>query len=167
MQAGAKAISIHGRTRVQAYKGKANWDYIKAAKEAAREIKVIGNGDVFDAEAAEKMFEYTGCDGVLVSRGTMGMPWLAEDLYRRLQGQDPLKRSLGYVKKAFLEHFRYSLEYYNDARAVVDARRLGIWYFRQKGKIKAFRNAITKVQTPQDVYAVIDEFFGEDNGSET
>jgi tRNA-dihydrouridine synthase B len=70
-KAGASAICIHGRTRKQAYKGPAIWDYIKAAKNAAKNIKVIGNGDVLDGSSAQKMFEYTGCDAVLVARGTM------------------------------------------------------------------------------------------------
>ncbi len=66
-RAGAKAITIHGRTREQGYKGKANWDYIKACKDAAREILVIGNGDVFDPESALRIFAHTQCDAVLIS----------------------------------------------------------------------------------------------------
>ena len=86
-KAGAKAIFVHGRTRQQAYKGPANWDHIKACKEVATTIQVIGNGDVFTAEAALKMFAETGCDGVLVSRGTMGQPWIVDDIRRALQGE--------------------------------------------------------------------------------
>lgn len=82
-EAGAQAIAIHARTRKQAYKGDANWDYIKACKQVAKKIMVIGNGDVFDADAAKRMFEYTGCDVVLVSRGTMGAPWIVEWNARR------------------------------------------------------------------------------------
>ncbi len=58
-QAGAQAICIHGRTRQQAYKGPANWDHIKACKQAATKIKVIGNGDIMDAASAKRMFEHT------------------------------------------------------------------------------------------------------------
>ena len=61
-QAGAQAISIHGRTRKQKYTGRANWDHIKAAKQVATSIKVIGNGDVFDAEAGLALFKHTRCD---------------------------------------------------------------------------------------------------------
>lgn len=88
-EAGAQAICIHGRTRAQAYKGPANWDFIKAAKDAARTIKVIGNGDVLDGPSAQKMFEWTGCDAVLVARGTMGAPWVVEDILRHLEGLPP------------------------------------------------------------------------------
>jgi len=104
-RAGAKAIAIHGRTRAQGYKGRANWDYIKACKEAAREILVIGNGDVFDVESALRMFAHTQCDAVLVSRGTMGQPWIAEDILRALDGEKVPERSVADVKRGLYEHF--------------------------------------------------------------
>ena len=74
-KAGAKAICIHGRTREQAYKGNANWETIRMAKEAAKNIIVIGNGDLFSPEAVLEMGKQTGCDAFLVARGTMGRPW--------------------------------------------------------------------------------------------
>lgn len=73
-EAGASAICIHGRTRAQGYKGPANWDFIRDCKNASRGIPVIGNGDVVDPESAKKMFEYTGCDALLLARGTMENP---------------------------------------------------------------------------------------------
>ena len=82
--AGAKAITVHGRTRAQGYRGPANWDYIKEAKEAANQILVIGNGDVFDAKSGADLFNHTDCDGILVARGTMGQPWIAENIRRYL-----------------------------------------------------------------------------------
>ena len=85
-KAGAKAICIHGRTREQGYSGHANWDHIRACKEVAKNIHVIGNGDVFDAPSALRMFQTTGCDAILLSRGTMGQPWIIEDIYRALEG---------------------------------------------------------------------------------
>ena len=88
-EAGAKAIFVHGRTRAQAYRGPANWDYIKACKQAAKEILVFGNGGVVDAESAEKMFEVTGCDGLLLSRGILGSPWLIEEIIDHLEGREP------------------------------------------------------------------------------
>src|SRR5262249_23516591 len=93
-KAGASAICIHGRTPTQAYKGHAVWDYIKTAKAAAKNIKVIGNGDVLDGPSAQRMMEYTGCDAVLVARGTMGHPWAAQDILRHFDGIEPLNRSL-------------------------------------------------------------------------
>lgn len=79
--AGGRAVSVHGRTRVQMYAGKANWDIIKEVKESVS-IPVIGNGDVFTPEDAKRMLDHTGADGVMIGRGALGNPWM---LYRTVQ----------------------------------------------------------------------------------
>ncbi|MNJ46597.1 tRNA-dihydrouridine synthase C [compost metagenome] len=80
-QAGAKAVSVHGRTREQLYTGKADWDYIRQVKENVS-IPVIGNGDVSSPEDAKRMLDQTGCDGVMIGRGALGNPWM---LYRTVE----------------------------------------------------------------------------------
>ena len=75
-ESGAKAVTIHGRTREQYYAGKADWDIIKALKEEIKTIPVIGNGDIFTTEDAKKMLEYTGCDAVMIGRGSQGNPFI-------------------------------------------------------------------------------------------
>lgn len=74
-RAGAAAISLHGRTRVQMYEGKADWDIIRQVKEAVN-IPVIGNGDVTSPELAEKMLKETGVDAVMIGREALGNPWM-------------------------------------------------------------------------------------------
>ena len=76
--AGAAFISVHGRTRSQFYSGKADWDAIKEIK-AALTIPVVGNGDVFSAEDAIRMLNYTGCDAVMIARGALGNPWIFKE----------------------------------------------------------------------------------------
>ncbi|GGG10532.1 tRNA dihydrouridine synthase DusB [Paenibacillus aceti] len=80
-QAGAKAVSVHGRTREQLYTGKADWSYIKQVKDTVS-IPVIGNGDVLTPEDAKRMLTETGCDGVMIGRAALGNPWM---LYRTVE----------------------------------------------------------------------------------
>lgn len=156
--AGAKAICIHGRTRKQAYKGPANWDYIKQAKEAATTIKVIGNGDIMDAASAKKMFTETGCDAILVARGTMGQPWIVEDILRELEGLNPLKRDFEEYRCALFNHFEYTFDYHHARRTAVDMRRVGCWYFKKSSGTRGFRELISKAASPEEVKELILNF---------
>jgi tRNA-dihydrouridine synthase B len=166
-QAGAKAICIHGRTRKQGYKGPANWDYIKECKQAAKTIKVIGNGDVVDGSSAQKMFEHTGCDAILVARGTMGQPWIVEDIIRRLLGEELLERSLEERRQALLEHFLHTLHYHHERRVAVDMRRVGCWYLKKSSGTRGFREAISRASSPEVVKDLILNFpIGEESGEE-
>lgn len=157
-EAGAAAICIHGRTRKQAYRGPANWDYIKACKEAARTIKVIGNGDIMDAESAKKMFEYTGCDAVLVARGTMGQPWIAEDITAYLEGRQPLVRSMEERKNALYDHFLYAEAYYSPRRVAIEMRRIGCWYLKKSAGTRDFREKMSRADSSDVVRDLILNF---------
>ena len=145
-QAGAKAICIHGRTRQQAYKGPANWAYIKACKDVATKIQVIGNGDVLDGPSAQKMFEETGCDAVLVSRGTLGQPWIAEDIRHHLEGFEVKQRTIEDYRKALYDHFLATKEYSPPGRVAVDMRRVGCWYLKKSSGTRQFRELISKAE---------------------
>jgi len=83
-EAGACAVTVHGRTRQQLYSGKADWQFIAKVKQALS-IPVFGNGDIFEPEDAVRMLEITGCDGVAVARGTLGNPWLIGRITRYLE----------------------------------------------------------------------------------
>ncbi|QVL57808.1 MAG: tRNA dihydrouridine synthase DusB [Simkaniaceae bacterium] len=153
--AGAKAISIHGRTRQQKYTGKANWDHIKAAKEVARSIKVVGNGDVFDAEAGLALFKHTGCDAILVSRGTFGKPWIAEDV-RRLDSYEPL--IMPDVKSHLLDHMAFITSYQTDRKALLDMRRIGCWYLREGTGTKKLRESLNRSKDLKEVERLIRDY---------
>lgn len=157
-QAGAQAICIHGRTRQQAYKGPANWDFIKRSKEAATTIKVIGNGDLMEAADAQRMFEYTGCDAVLVARGTMGQPWIVEDILRHLEGASVLPRTLEDCREALLQHFLFTKDYHHPRRVVVDMRRVGCWYLKKSAGTRGFRELISKADDLDEVQKLITTF---------
>jgi len=156
--AGAVAIFVHGRTAKQGYRGNANWEIIKACKEAANSIRVIGNGDIFDAEAALRMFEETGCDGVLVSRGTLGQPWIAEDIRNLAAGKPVHKRSLEEIRQELLDHVNWIESYRSGRGAVVDVRRVGCWYFKKSQGTKEFRRAIARVESLEEAREIIVHF---------
>jgi len=157
-EAGAKAICIHGRTRMQAYKGPANWDFIKACKEEARSIKVIGNGDIMDPQSAENIFSQTGCDAILVARGTMGQPWIVEDIMLHLQGLNPIQRSLEDCRQGLYQHFIETYNYHHARRTAVDMRRVGCWYLKKSAGTRGFRELISKASSPEEVRELILNF---------
>ncbi len=153
--AGAKAISIHGRTREQKYTGKANWDHIKACKEAATSILVVGNGDVFDAEAGLALFEHAGCDAILISRGTFGKPWIAEDVKRLDNGSSPLTLNM---QDHLLDHMHYITSYQTDRKALLDMRRVGCWYLRQGTGTKKLRESLNRTKNLSEVETLIQNY---------
>lgn len=157
-QAGAKAICVHGRTRQQGYRGPANWDYVKACKEAATTILVIGNGDVVDGPSAADIFAKTGCDAVLVARGTMGQPWVVEDILRHLAGEPAIERTLEDCRAALYQHFLFTQRYHHDHRVCVDMRRVGCWYLKKSSGTRQFRELISRAKTVAEVHDLILHF---------
>lgn len=139
---GAKAITIHGRTREQGYSGKARWEYIKACKEVARTIKVIGNGDIFSAQDALSMFKQTGCDGVLVARGTMGAPYIFEDIEHLLLTGEEKIRTQAELLHIFKQHFSYVCDYAEDRKALLDTRRIASWYLKAIPEAKELKEMV-------------------------
>ncbi|MCH9611021.1 MAG: putative tRNA-dihydrouridine synthase [Chlamydiales bacterium] len=157
-EAGAAVICVHGRTRKQAYRGPANWDHIKAAKQAANKIKVVGNGDVFDADSASRMLQETGCDAVLVARGTMGQPWIVEDIMRALEGKEPIERSSALRKRTLLDHFHLSANYKNERGALIDMRRVCSWYLKSAPGVREIRSKAAKGANLEEIRTIIESF---------
>lgn len=161
-QAGAKAITIHGRTRSQGYKGPARWDPIRECREAVSQIHVIGNGDAFDAESALRLYETTGCDGILIARGAMGQPWIVEDILRKVKGLEPIERGIKMIKESLLNHFQKIVAHQPERQALLDMRRVGCWYLRRLNGVRALRSAINKSLSTQETFQAIETFFWED-----
>jgi len=157
-KAGAQAVFVHGRTRQQGYTGPAKWDYIKACKESATTIDVIGNGDVFSPDAALRMFDYTACDGVLVSRGTMGQPWIVEEIRLAMQGLPVKPRSPAEQKQALLDHFAYSTQYKSERGALIDMRKVCCWYLKNGPNARELRGLASHAQTLQEIEQHIHAF---------
>ena len=153
--AGAKIISIHGRTRQQKYTGKANWDHIRECKKAAKSILVIGNGDIFDASSVQTLFKQSNCDGILVSRGTFGQPWIAENIKRLDKNLSLLNPS---IQNHLLEHMKYIFSYQSKRKALLDMRRIGCWYLRNGKGTKKLRDLLNRAQNLSEVENLIKDY---------
>jgi nifR3 family TIM-barrel protein len=157
-KAGASAICIHGRTRAQGYRGPANWDYIKACVQVAKNIKVIANGDIFDPISAQNVFIATGCDAILLARGTMGQPWLIQDIIRYSQEGIITKRTSLDYKKALLEHIEHILSYQSARKALLDIRRIGSWYLKLSRGTKYLRESVNRSLSVEEALHHIHNF---------
>lgn len=154
-KAGAKAIAIHGRTRRQKYTGPANWDHITACKKVAKTIKVLGNGDVFNANAGLNLFKTSGCDGILVSRGTMGQPWIAEDIRLLDEGKERYRLNGEKAKALLLNHMTYIIAYQKERQAILDMRRVGCWYLRKGKGTKKLRESLNRAKSLSEIKTII------------
>ena len=129
---GMQAVTLHGRTLVQQYSGKADWDAIATLKQHITSIPVLGNGDVFEAEDGVRMMAETGCDGIMVGRGVLGRPWLFGDLQAALAGSpERIRPGLLQVGAAMIRHAELLVEFFEDEfRGCRDFRKHVAWYFK-------------------------------------
>ena len=129
-QAGVAAIAVHGRTRMQFYSGKADWDIIKAVK-AAVSIPVIANGDVTDGKSAKALYEHTGCDLVMIGRGSYGKPWVFEQVKRYLENGEVMPEpDLEEKMRVMKEHCELICKYKGERQGMKEARKNVQWYIK-------------------------------------
>ena len=144
-KAGASAVAVHGRTRMQYYSGKANWDAIKEVKENVG-ITVIGNGDIFSATDAMRMMEYTGCDLVMIGRGMLGNPWIFKQCKALWEGKGEIEKpSRDEVVDMMIRHFTDIKELKGERTAVNEMRKHVGWYTKGMPNSAAFRRSINEV----------------------
>ncbi|SHL03387.1 tRNA dihydrouridine synthase DusB [Actinacidiphila paucisporea] len=131
VEEGVTAVALHGRTAAQHYGGTADWDAIARLKEHVPEIPVLGNGDIWSAQDAQRMMRATGCDGVVVGRGCLGRPWLFGDLVAAFEspGSAPAAPDFGRVAAVMRRHAELLGRWLGDeTRGVVDFRKHVPWY---------------------------------------
>ena len=144
-QAGASAVAVHGRTRRQMYSGKADWGVIAAVKQAVS-IPVIGNGDVDSAQACEKMYRETGCDLVMVGRGSYGRPWIFEEIREYLQkGSLPPEKSVEEKMQIMLRHTRMLIDEKGEGQGMREMRHNVIWYVKGMHGAAALRRECSEL----------------------
>lgn len=154
-QAGASAITVHGRTRMQYYKPPVDYEIIKQVKNAVS-IPVIANGDIDSPQKAKAVMDITGCDLIMVGRATLGNPWLFSDINSYLYNPDSPLSSPTIEEKlnVMVEHIEKMIEYKGEHMALLQARKLVAGYFRGMKGAASFRNESGKISTLADLYAL-------------
>lgn len=157
-KAGASAIAVHPRTRSQGYTGYADWNIIKKVKESVN-IPVIGNGDIKDIYDAKRMLDETGCDAVMIGRGTLGNPYLIKQIVSYLDtgniilDQTPIEKL-----KTCLKHFEYLLQIKPEKVAVLEMRTHGAWYLKGlPGGVKV-KKRLYEISTKEEFIKTINEY---------
>ena len=153
-QAGVSAVAVHGRTKTQMYAGKANWDYIKAVKQAVS-IPVIANGDVFEPEDAVRILKYTGADMAMIGRGCFGNPWLFQRALAALEGREiPPLPPLAQRCDTAVRQFELSAAQKGEHIACLEARKHYAWYLKGVPYAGYYKEQISHVSTLEDIYRV-------------
>ncbi|WOS95570.1 tRNA dihydrouridine synthase DusB [Nosocomiicoccus massiliensis] len=157
-RAGAAAIAIHGRTRVQMYEGKANWDVIRQVKEAVN-IPVIGNGDVTTPELAKKMLDETGVDAVMIGRASQGNPWIIYRTVHYLETGELLDEpSLDEKIDVLTLHMDRLIDLKGEKTAIMEMRKHASWYLRNVKGGGQVRRQINTVETRRDLIQLLTQF---------
>lgn len=157
-KAGASAITIHGRTRSEFYSGNADWDIIRQIKDAVN-IPVIGNGDVKTPEDAKKMIDETQCDGVMISRGSLGNPWIFEQVNDYLENGKYREISLEEKEQNLLQHIELEVEEKGENTAIKEMRKHVCYYIKGEKDASEFRNRVNHLETKEEVFEAIKKYF--------
>ena len=152
---GAAAIAVHGRTREQYYSGKADWDVIRAVKEAVC-IPVIGNGDIFSAQNAKDMLEQTGCDAVMVGRGAQGNPFLFRQINEMMQsGAVTYQPTREEKVSAMLDQLALMIADKGEYIAIREARSHAAWYLKGEKNSAQVRAKVNTAQSAADLKNIL------------
>ena len=156
---GIQAISIHGRTRKQMYKGEADWSLIAAVKENPRmQIPVIGNGDITTPEKAVEYKNRYGVDGIMIGRASIGNPWIFREIKHFVAtGEHLAPPTLAEKVEAVRRHLTTSLEWKGQKLGVLEMRRHYANYFRGLPGVKVFRNKLVTTDEPAALFELLDE----------
>ena len=156
---GIKALSIHGRTRKQMYKGEADWTEIGKIKENPRiKIPIFGNGDIDSPHKAEAYRKRYGVDGIMIGRASIGYPWIFREIKHyfatgKIMAPPTIHERVAAAKK----HLTFSLEWKGPVVGVVEMRRHYTNYFKGYRNIKEYRSRLVSTMNPQELFDVLDE----------
>ncbi|MFC6671722.1 tRNA dihydrouridine synthase DusB [Marinobacterium aestuariivivens] len=160
-QAGIQALAVHGRTRACGYRGEAEYDTIRAIKQAVA-LPVFANGDIDSPEQARRVLDYTGADAVMIGRAAQGRPWLLREIDHYLRnGHRTEAPSRTEIREILVEHLQALHQFYGEYMGVRIARKHVGWYLQAEQDGRVFRQAFNQLETAEDQFAAIDGFFAQ------
>ena len=158
-EAGIRMLTVHGRTRNQLYRGKADWKFIQKVKNSVS-IPVIGNGDVVKVDDAVELLEQSSADGVMIGRGTYGRPWFIGQVIHFLKTGEKLESpALAVQYNIVINHFQSLLEHYGKVRGLRIARKHLGWYSKGLPRSSEFRSLFNRIDDVRKAEFAIDAFY--------
>ncbi len=156
---GIQSLAVHGRTRCDFYKGNAEYQTIKAIKQAIS-IPVVANGDITSAQKAKEVLDITGADAVMVGRGAQGRPWIFREINHFLKtGQLMDPPSLDEVRSILIEHVKELHQFYGDFMGLRIARKHVSWYMQTHEQGKAFRSSFNALESTSEQLESLNVYF--------
>ncbi|WP_411359617.1 tRNA dihydrouridine synthase DusB [Pseudidiomarina salilacus] len=160
-QAGIQALAVHGRTRACMFKGTAEFDTIRAIKQAVS-IPVIANGDIRNPEKAKAVLDYTGADAIMIGRGAQGNPWLFREIAHFLAtGEHLAKPNATEVRRVVCDHVRKLHQHYGEFSGVRIARKHVGWYLQEQQPASEFRRHFVAIENADEQLEALATFFNQ------
>ncbi|OHD13328.1 MAG: tRNA dihydrouridine synthase DusB [Spirochaetes bacterium GWC1_27_15] len=157
LQAGANLITLHPRTKSMLFGGKANWEHIKILKQKSS-IPVIGNGDIFTAGDAKKMFDETNCDGIMLARGLINNPFLVEEIIAILEGKTYIQPCLEQRIQVLLTHCKGLVDYIGEQKGIIEFRKYFAGYLKGFPEVKRLREKLNQILSYKELESAIIEY---------
>ncbi|MEM1227526.1 MAG: tRNA dihydrouridine synthase DusB [Planctomycetota bacterium] len=159
-EAGAAALTVHGRTAADMFRGHADWERISEIRSYLRSIPLIGNGDLDSADKVVAAFERYNVDGVMIARACLGRPWLFAQAAARLRGLPEVPEpTLDQQRSVMLDHYRLVVDRFGEEKGTVLMRKYACCYAQGKPGARAFRSHVAKVSTSAEFKEVVSNFF--------